>query len=142
MIFKKLSLGGKMPERATKYSAGLDVFALYAIDLQPGEIAKIPTGITFENEPHDYALEWFIDLRIRSSLALKGLVLANGAGVIDADYAGKDITVLIHNTNDYECHIGRGDKIAQMIIQSHSASLARGMILKVAERTGGFGSTE
>lgn len=141
MIFRKLSAEAKEPERATAHSAGLDIFSLEEVTIMPGETAKIRTGICFENESNDLSASWYIDLRVRSSIAAKGLILANGAGVIDADYEGREIIVLIHNVTKDVNIIGKGEKIAQMIIQSHLSNTANGVTFKYDKRVGGMGST-
>lgn len=141
MIFKKLHADAKEPVRSTAQSAGLDVFARCDNTIPIGGVELIKTGLTFETEGGDDNQSWFIDLRIRSSLALSGVMLANGAGVIDPDYAGNEIGVLLYNTTDEPYHIPKGEKIAQMLLMGHYSHLAKGVTFKYDERTGGFGST-
>lgn len=147
MIFKKLHADAKEPVRSTQHSAGLDIFALEASYISPGKIEVIDTGITFENARtqrenfFSEELDWFIDLRIRSSMAIEGVMLANGAGVIDRDYAGKSIKVILFNSSNDRYYIKAGQKIAQMIIMEHMSRLAKGVTFKYDKRTGGLGST-
>ncbi len=68
-------------------------------------------------------------------------MLANGAGVIDRDYAGKEIFVLLYNGSDENKRLKKGDKIAQMIIMEHLSKYAKGVTFKYDKRTGGLGST-
>jgi len=140
MIFKKLHPDAKEPVRSTAQSAGLDIFARCDNTIPIGGVELVKTGLTFETQVEDH-LYWFIDLRIRSSLALNGVMLANGAGVIDADYAGNEIGVLLYNTTDEPYHIPKGEKIAQMIIMPHHSNEAKGVTFKYDKREGGFGST-
>ena len=148
MIFKKLHADAKEPVRSTQHSAGLDIFALEASYISPGKIEVIDTGITFENARtqrenfFSEELDWFIDLRIRSSMAIEGVMLANGAGVIDRDYAGKSIKVILFNSSNDRYYIKAGQKIAQMIIMEHMSRLAKGVTFKYDKRTGGLGSTD
>lgn len=77
-IYEKI----KLPERATKGSAGYDFFAPFDIYLKPGETIKIPTGIRVKMDP-----EWVLTLYPRSGLGFKyRLQLNNTVGVIDEDY--------------------------------------------------------
>ena len=147
MIFKKLHADAKEPVRSTEHSAGLDIFALEDGYINAGATTVVDTGITFENAriPKEGFIaeerDWFIDLRIRSSMAVDGIMLANGAGVIDRDYAGKSIKVILFNSSNDRYYIKAGQKIAQMIIMEHMSRLAKGVTFKYDKRTGGLGST-
>ena len=97
----------------------------------------------------------YLQLMLRSSLAKKGLIIANGAGVIDLDFRD-EIKIAIHNplrpytikenganrtyvrgTDKYS--IKRGDRIAQITLLEHKSHLFG--IESDEERKGGFGST-
>jgi dUTPase len=69
-------------------------------------------------------------------------MLGNSAGVIDQDFESNEIKVMLYNANEYKQVITKGEKIAQMLILPHLQHLAKGVILKYDERTGGFGSTD
>ena len=140
MIFKKLHNAAKLPQRSTKHSAGLDVFSLNAETIYVGQTKIIRTGICFETTERDNLDHDWIGLYIRSSLAAKGLMLANGVGVIDIDYED-EIKVIIHNSGDVLHHIFEGEKIAQLVIQSHYSDEVMNITLKYNKRTGGLGST-
>lgn len=86
----------------------------------------------------------YLELTMRSSSPLKyWLVLANGVGVIDADYADNEdnegeIFFQVINLSPFAIQIKKGDKIGQGIIKQYYTTdddCASG------ERTGGFGST-
>ena len=71
----------KLPQRATKGSAGNDFYLPIAIELYPSETIKIPTGIRVYMEDG-----WVLKCYTRSSLGFKyRLRLDNGTG-IDQDY--------------------------------------------------------
>ena len=140
MIFKRLTETAIEPVRSTEESAGLDLHADEDLTIYPNEIRLIKTGISFEND--DGRDDWYIDLRVRSSIALKKkLLLANGAGVIDKSYAGHEIKVMLFNAGEYRQLIVKGERIAQMLILPHLMGMARGVTLKYDKRVGGFGST-
>lgn len=76
----------KLPARATAGSAGYDFFAPVDIVLEPGETAKIPTGIRVEMEQ-----DWVLKCYPRSGLGFKfRLQLNNTVGIIDSDYFYSD----------------------------------------------------
>jgi len=101
------------PEYATRGSIGFDLSA--ALDspysLKPGERAIIPAGVAV-SIPKGYGGFLFS----RAGLAAKkGVVLTNGAGVIDSDYTG-EIKVPVMNISDSAYTIKPGDRIAQLVV--------------------------
>ena len=141
MIFRKLREDAIEPKRATQHSAGLDVCSIEEVFIYPGETVMVSTGLTFDLEEYEDT-DWFIGLYVRSSLGKRGIMLANGVGVIDADYASNEIKVLLFNSNDNPYSIRKGDRIAQLIVQPHMSDKAKGCTFKYNERQGGFGSSD
>lgn len=124
-----------MPQRGTLKSAGYDIRAVEEHFIKPGQMVTVPTGLTAYMKDDE-----FLDLRIRSGLAFKyQLTLQNDAGVIDADYYGKEIKVMIRNEGDKVCRIMPGDRIAQGIFMKYLTVDNDEAVNK--ERDGGFGST-
>jgi len=76
-----------------------------------------------------------------ATIILKSVMLANGAGVIDKDYAGKEIMVLLYNGSRELLELSAGAKVAQMLIMAHYSFVAKGVTFKYTKRTGGLGST-
>lgn len=88
----------KLPERATKGSAGYDIYTPIAYTLKPGESAKIPTGIRVKIEDG-----WFLSVFPRSGLGFKfRLQMDNTVGIIDSDYyfAENEGHIFVKVTND------------------------------------------
>lgn len=82
----KIYSGIKLPQRATKGSAGYDFFVPYSIILKTEETVKISTGIKVKIEDG-----WFLSCYPRSSLGFKyRLQLDNTVGIIDSDYYYSD----------------------------------------------------
>ncbi len=111
---KKLSENAVIPTRATKGSAGYDLYACIEseINLEPNKTIPVPTGIAVSLSCADYAAFIYA----RSGLAIKnGLAPANCVGVIDSDYRG-EILVGLHNHSEKTYTIKPGERIAQMII--------------------------
>ena len=101
----------EVPTRAHPTDAGLDLAASETTHIAPGVVTLVPTGIAVAI-PDGY----FGILAARSSLATKkAMTLANGVGVIDADYRG-EIKVPIIPLDGCHNLIQAGQKIAQLII--------------------------
>lgn len=130
----------ELPKYQTKLAAGFDFHAALGKNyiLKPGERYAIPSGLAMEI-PEGYALFIFS----RSGLGRKfGIAMANGVGVIDADYRG-EISVLLTNNGDEDFIIEPGMRIAQGIIIKHeTAEWEEVDELEETEREkSGFGST-
>ena len=169
------------PQRATKYSAYVDLFAKEDITIGAGETRIVPLGIkidlegleakylpNYRKDDTDFSIKLFnnfmkshyLEVALRSSLAVKGLIIANGIGIIDLDYPD-EIGLIIYNpfsirncnlsdTNfgignisyagaNFDFIIKKGDKVAQCTLKEHKSYLM-GYESDVT-RTGGFGSS-
>lgn len=132
-----------LPRRSTAQAAAYDIAAAEDVTVpvfRPGiKPTLIPTGLKAYCQPDEC---YFIFNR--SSGAGKGIVPANGVGVIDADYYGSPETdghfqVLVFNVLDHDLQIKKGDRIAQVIFQKFL--IADGDDAS-GQRRGGFGSTD
>ena len=87
-----------------------------------------------------------LELYNRSSNPSKlGLVLANGVGVVDADYYNNvkndgEIMFAFYNFKPWSVTIKAGDKIGQGVFKKYLRP-TEGLRIKNVERKGGFGST-
>jgi dUTP pyrophosphatase len=101
-----------LPTRAHPGDAGLDLHALEAAELGPGDRASIRTGIAVAI-PDGFA--GFV--LPRSGLAARhGISVVNAPGLIDAGYRG-EIQVLLLNTDRRSAwKLAAGDRIAQLVI--------------------------
>jgi dUTP pyrophosphatase len=132
--------GLPLPSYETDGAAGADIRA--ALDsklvLGPGERTAVPTGLVVEI-PGGYEGQ----IRPRSGLAIKaGLTIVNAPGTIDSDYRG-ELKVLLVNLGSEPVSIGRGDRIAQLLVSPVTrASFVESDSLTGSDRgEGGFGST-
>ena len=127
-----------LPAYAREGDAGLDLAAAAPATLPPGGRALVSTGLRVAI-PAGYA-----GLVLpRSGLALRaGVTVLNAPGLIDSGYRG-EIGVLLVNHGAEPVAIGRGERIAQLVIQP----VARASLVEVRELgesrrgAGGFGST-
>lgn len=128
-----------LPKRSTKFSAGYDFESLMDVEILPGEVKLVHTGVkAYMNE--DEVLE----LYIRSSISKKGIVLQNSVGIIDADYYNNpdnegEIAFMFKNTTDEVFKIKKGDRIGQGIFKKFLKVDNEEEITEI--RTGGYGST-
>ena len=160
----------QMPSRATANSAGYDLYVAEDKVIQPllninwaineiadeiptldlGEAANaikslgmkpalVSTGVKCKLDPGTY-----LELSVRSSTPLKYLlILANGVGIVDADYYGNpdndgEIFLQLINLGPNPVILRKGDRIGQGIIKPF---LTTEDDVAAGERLGGFGST-
>ena len=139
---KLLREGAKIPAYQTADAAACDLSACLdePVTLLPGQSALIPTGIAVAPESQTPVV---LLLYARSGLAVKhGIALANGVGVIDADYRG-EIKVGLINQSAEPYTITHGERIAQMVVTPiFRAAFTQADELDDTDRgSGGFGST-
>ena len=96
-----------IPTRASKRSAGLDLYSSIDFCIEVGLIKKINTGICISLPENSYG-----SIRDKSSLAAKGLLTLGG--VIDNDYTGEIIIIMTSLIEPIK--IKQGQKIAQLIV--------------------------
>ena len=128
-----------LPTYATAESAGFDLSAAADLTIAPGRIALVPTGLVIE-VPTGY----FLGIFARSSTPLKrGLMVANGVGIIDPDYAGPDdeVRIQVLNITSSDVFITRGDRLAQGIILPAPRVTWDETTSLRQETRGGFGSS-
>ncbi len=141
LLIQKRNEKAILPLYATPGAVGMDLHACLdgPLTLQPGERAKVPTGLAIALP----GPEWVACLFARSGLAIKhGLTIPNCVGVIDSDYRGEVIVAVI-NLDREPYTIQPGDRIAQMVIMP----VVQAKLTQVDELPqtlrgeGGFGST-
>ena len=162
----------KMPERATTNAAGYDMASAEDVVIPPyyqsiTEMCKsdysensiltldmmkkmtdkpgarpilVSTGVKCK-----LPMDKYLELSVRSSTPLKyWLILANGVGIIDADYYNceaneGEIFFQLINLSPYPIQIKKGDIIGQVIFQKF---LVTDNDSAIGKRSGGFGSTD
>ncbi len=132
-----------LPQRSTAHAAAYDIEAaedtlvpVFHPGIQP---TFIPTGLKAYCQPDEYYM-----VANRSSGAGKGLVMANGVGIIDADFYGNPtndghFSIVVYNVADHDILVKKGQRIAQLIFQKFLTvddDTATGV------RRGGVGSTD
>lgn len=162
------------PRRGTKYSAYVDLFAREDVTIGAGETKIVKLGVKIDleqlinsndeiyNNSDMFLKSHYLEVALRSSLGVKGLIIANGIGIIDLDYPD-EIGLIVHNpygiyereyrtegrlcgevttieTKKEPFEIKKGDKVAQCTLKEHKGYLM-GYETEIA-RVGGFGSTD
>lgn len=115
VFFKPLHHEAKAPTRKSSGSAGIDLYALQETSVPAHGRTLTRTGVRVDLPVNHYG-----QLFPTSSLSLKtGLQV--GAGVIDQDYTGEVLVLLLNNTPD-EVIIAKHAKIAQMVVLSFNST--------------------
>jgi dUTP pyrophosphatase len=128
-----------LPTRAHPGDAGLDLHALEAARLAPGERASIPTGIAVEIEPGHAGL-----VLPRSGLAARhGISVVNAPGLIDSGYRGELRVLLLNNDPRASFEVDAGDRIAQLVVIAVSVvePVEVEQLSETPRGSGGFGSS-
>lgn len=128
-----------LPQRSTKHSVCYDFYSPITITLPAHKITLVWSNVKAifnENEG--------LILATRSSMGAKGIMLANGIGIIESDYANNpsndgNLGFLFFNTNDTDYVINKGDKMGQGMFINFLTIDNEEDILE--DRKGGFGST-
>jgi dUTP pyrophosphatase len=129
----------ELPSYAYEGDAGLDLRAAEDVLLQPFERHLVSTGLAVAI-PDGYA--GFV--QPRSGLAIKqGLSILNTPGLVDAHYRGELKIIAINLDPNTPIQVRKGDRIAQLVIQSvPNVRLVEVAELDATDRgSGGFGSS-
>jgi len=136
---KRLQADISLPEQATARSAGFDLAAASDVEIPARSIRLVGTGLVIA-VPEGF----FLGIFARSSTPLKrGLMVANGVGVIDADYCGPgdEIKIQVLNITDAPVTVSKGDRLAQGIVLPCPRVEWNEVEEMVQPTRGGFGST-
>jgi dUTP pyrophosphatase len=126
-----------MSSRSASCCEGYDLSAREDTELPPGAVTLVRTGVKVHLPPGT-----FLGVVLRSSQCLRGLVLANGMGVVDEDYAdnpdnGGEILLPVWNTTQAPIRLSAGERVAQGIVLRYETFGDE----PAGARRGGFGST-
>lgn len=161
VVIELLHRDAQQPRRATRGSAGYDLFAYLrgrAIDCSDGQrqwvertdgsdlaclvlpawaMALVPLGFK-ARLPNGYEAQ----IRPRSGAAFKkGLGIPNAPGTVDADFPD-EWRVIVRNMTDAPLAIVHGERVAQMVLHRYEVlAFEEGQVGISTDRAGGFGST-
>jgi dUTP pyrophosphatase len=124
------------PARATRGSACFDLAAAEPVDLVRGRVTLVRTGLRLRCPPGT-----FLEVRPRSGLGARGVLMTNAPGTIDRDYAG-EVRVPMTYLFDGSYRVEVGDRIGQVrLVDDLAANFRPGRVAPRSSRAGGFGST-
>ncbi len=138
LIVTRLRPSVPLPVYSSPGAAAFDLAAADDVEIGPGEIKLVGTGLVVA-VPDGH----FLALFARSSTPLKrGLMVANGVGVLDADYCGPadELKIQLLNVTTAPVSVKAGERLAQgMVLQAPRVEFIDGEA--TAPSRGGFGST-
>ena len=98
--------------QGSKLAAGFDLHSVERVEVKKGNTELLPTGLVLAIPPG-----WEGQVRCRSGLGKKGLILPNGVGTIDADYRG-ELMVLAHWIGEADSFVvEKGERIGQILLK-------------------------
>lgn len=138
--FAKLNPEAIIPTQGSPQAAGWDLYALEKTIVKRNTSSMIKTGLAIA-----IPIGWEGQIRCRSSLGKKGMIMPNGIGTIDSDYRGELMVLATWIGQGDEFVVQKGERVAQLLF-------SRVPSVKFVERdfdqlgstdrgTGGFGST-
>ena len=138
--FAKLDENARLPTQGSAQAAGWDLYALKETTVMKGASVMIPTGLACAIPEG-----WEGQIRCRSSLGKKGMILPNGVGTIDSDYRG-ELKVLATWIGEGDSFVvGKGERVAQMLFAPVPLVQIQEVALSDLDSTergqGGFGSS-
>jgi dUTP pyrophosphatase len=138
--FAKLDADAQLPTQGSAQAAGWDLYALEETVVPKGASVMIPTGLACAIPEG-----WEGQIRCRSSLGKKGMILPNGVGTIDSDYRGelKVLATWIGKGDTFT--VAKGERVAQMLFAPVPLVRIEEVDINDLETTergvGGFGSS-
>ena len=128
----------RLPQYESEDAAAFDLSAVADVTVEPGRVALVPTGLIVQ-----VPVRMFLGIFARSSTPLKrGLMVADGVGVVDPDYCGPEdeVKIALMNFTDRAVTVRSGDRLAQGIFLE--APRVRWLEGEPREKSrGGFGAT-
>ena len=127
-----------LPAHATEGAAAFDLRAREDMEILPGKIGYVPLNIAVQTPPGHFLL-----VAARGSTHKKGLILANGIGIVDPDFAGDgdEIKAVYYNFTDKPVAVEKGERIAQGIFMPIAKFDWEEIDAMPGKTRGGFGST-
>ncbi|MFM8762116.1 MAG: dUTP diphosphatase [Solirubrobacterales bacterium] len=137
--FLRVDERAKVPSRAHDGDAGLDLYAIEAGTIAPGERLHVGTGLAVAIPSGCAGL-----VLPRSGLASRhGVTVANAPGLIDSGYRGELQVILVNLDPDQPFSFDAGERIAQLLVVGYvDVEPAEADSLdETARGSGGFGSS-
>ena len=136
----KTDHNARMPTKGSEYAAGWDLYCLEDTVVNFRSSTKLRTGLRVAI-PQGFEGQ----VRARSSLGSKGLILPHSIGTIDADYRGELFVLMTWIGEGESYEVKAGERIAQLVIAPipdvQFTEVDEGDLGETKRGDGGFGST-
>ena len=109
--FARIHVDAQAPTQGTLEAAGWDLRALEDTEVIRGESSRIRTGLAVA-----IPFGWEGQIRSRSSLGAKGMIMPNGVGTIDSDYRGELMILATWIGKGESIKLAKGERVAQLLI--------------------------
>ncbi len=138
--FARLEQEARLPTQGSSQAAGWDLYALEETKVVRKSSSMIRTGLAVAIPEG-----WEGQIRCRSSLGKKGMIMPNGVGTIDSDYRGELMVLATWIGEGDSFTVAKGERVAQLlfapvpkvnIVETTVENLG-----KTERGQGGFGST-
>ena len=138
--FARLQPDAQVPTQGTAEAAGWDLRALEETTVRKGQTERIRTGLAVA-----IPSGWEGQIRSRSSLGAKGMIMPNGVGTIDSDYRGELMILATWIGEGESITLAKGERVAQLLIAPVPLTTFREVDIQDLSKTergeGGFGSS-
>lgn len=127
-----------LPAYKTAGAAAMDCSVREDREISPKSVGMVPLNIAIKPPAGHFVL-----IAARSSLHKRGLMMANGVGIGDEDYAGNndEYCAPLYNFSDVPALIKKGERIVQLLILPFDRVEWEEVESLGAPDRGGFGST-
>ena len=108
--FARLDSAAIIPTQGSPQAAGWDLYALEETIVKRNSSSMIKTGLAIAIPEG-----WEGQIRCRSSLGKKGMIMPNGIGTIDSDYRGELMVLATWIGEGDEFVVQQGERVAQLL---------------------------
>ena len=138
--FAKLHPDARLPTQGSADAAGWDLYALEETTVVRHKSSLIRTGLATA-----IPSGWEGQIRCRSSLGKKGMIMPNGLGTIDSDYRGELMVLATWIGEGDAFVVAKGERVAQLLFAPvPKVTIVETTVESLGTTTrgqGGFGST-
>ena len=138
--FAKLDSEALVPTQGSAQAAGWDLYALEEVVVKRNISSMIRTGLAIAIPEG-----WEGQIRCRSSLGKKGLIMPNGIGTIDSDYRGELMVLATWIGEGEEFIVQKGERVAQLLFSPvplvKFVERDYNQLSSTSRGSGGFGSS-
>ena len=138
--FAKLDSEALVPTQGSAQAAGWDLYALEEVVVKRNISSMIRTGLAIAIPEG-----WEGQVRCRSSLGRKGLIMPNGIGTIDSDYRGELMVLATWIGEGEEFIVQKGERVAQLLFSPvplvKFVERDYNQLSSTSRGSGGFGSS-